>query len=431
MSYLNLPGGIPNFSKAVISLWFRVPRESAIAASGHSLEDGMFRNLLPLITFGRELEAKVYATPTHNVAVIHPYLPGEPHPSTTYNAIYYAETASYRLEPCFVGLRCSSEGTFQLEFNIQTAEYMSIQAAKFITTRMDIYSGADPGAPTVVPGNGVVVLFPNVGVSTIQDVSYVNNAVPEAFLVYCNRVTLEPDVWHHLLLSFDVGGSVAIGTPFASSDCRLWYAIDDKDYRGAENLQPYRDTDGQWGPDAAALDPNAILTSNAWRLSGLDPNFAASQYYQNHHVGLPSGAFAGAAVPSNEAPIGIPSSTAYLDAICRCEMAEFQMWTGITLDTAVEANRRAFLDYKRDERSNPIPDEDGKLRLRPVNPAGAEALLGKRPELLLHKTSKWQKGENTGSLGKKPDSTLIPAGQFAPTGIIDKYKPDPSIVPAS
>ena len=93
MSYLQIPNGIPNFSKAVISFWFRVPKASAIAASKNKVDSGlenfeMLQGVLPLLTFGKPQQSKFYTTPTRNVAVIHPYLPGEPDPGTTYNAIY-------------------------------------------------------------------------------------------------------------------------------------------------------------------------------------------------------------------------------------------------------------------------------------------------------------------------------------------------------
>jgi hypothetical protein len=112
------------------------------------------------------------------------------------------------------------------------------------------------------------------------------------------------------------------------------------------------------------------------------------------------------------------------------EMAELQIFTGVTLDTGVEANRRTFIDFERDADGNPIRNDDGKRTLKPVNPKQAEDLLGKRPDILLHGTTKWQAGKNTGSLGIDADGEEIPSGQFTPTGEIKKYSPDPSIVEA-
>ena len=98
-------------------------------------------------------------------------------------------------------------------------------------------------------------------------------------------------------------------------------------------------------------------------------------------------------------------------------MAELQIFSGVTLDTSIEANRRAFVGY----------DEEGSSRLKPVDPKQAEDLLGKKPDILLHGSTKWQQGKNTGSLGIDTVGEEIPSGQFTPTGEIKKYTPDPSI----
>jgi hypothetical protein len=426
MSYLTLQGGIADFSKAVISLWFRAPRESIIAASNNKVDSGlenfeMLQSILPLITLGKPQVSRTYSTPTHDVAVIHEYLPGEPS-GVTYDTIDYVEGRSYDVDPSYIGLLCHSDGTFNMAFNLQMKNDMPLRATTHVTTQMDIYSGSDPGAPVAeadILGTGVVVLFPNVGVAAIADASYVDNAQPEVFTVI-TREDLEPDQWHHILLSFDVGGSISIGTPFASTSCKLWYAIDDRDYRGAENLGPYRNTGGQWGPDT--LDANAILTKNAWLFSGLDPNWQAINYYQNHFVGLPQGIYGGGSIPSANAEIGLPASLKYVDAIFRCEMGEFQLFTDVTLDTGDEHNRRVFVD----DEGKPVDPEGTE-----DEPAPAEKLLGKKPDILLHGSDDWIAGKNTGSLGIEinTDGEVVerPSGQFTPTAAIEPYKPDPAL----
>jgi len=411
MSYLTLSAGIPDFSKAVFSLWFRVPRESVIAASTNKIggDWAIMQSILPLMTLGVPQIGTVYPASTHDVAVIHTYRPGEPDSETTFMTDYYPASETHDVDPSYIGLVCLEDGKFNMVFNLQMKDFMSRSAGSvsYITTKMDIYSGSDPGCPQYVLGNGVVIMFPNVGVATIAAAPYLDQTQPELFQVV-TRDYLKPDQWHHLLLSFDISGSVSIGTPFASSDCRLWYAIDDVDYRGAENMLPYRDLGGQWGPDT--LGPNTILTQNVWRYSGSDPNWQAPQYYMNHFVGLPQGTFSRGIIPADGYAIGIPSSIKYVDSIFRCEMAEFQMWTGVTLDTGSATNRRAFVD------------ENGK----PVNPTKGteddprgpgEKLLGKKPEILLHGSNNWQVGHNTGTFG----------GQFTPTAKIEKYRPEPAL----
>jgi hypothetical protein len=423
VSYLTLKDGIPNFSQAVISLWFRAPKESVVAASANMVDSGtpnfpMLQKILLLVSFGKPQSSKFYRTPTRNVAEIHPYLPGEPDPATTYNTIYYEEGQPFHVDPSFIGLFCYPDAVPRLVFNLQMPDTMAISHSSFITTQMDIYSGSDPSAPVAeadVLGSGVVSLAPDVGVATIADASYADSPQPELFNVVTD-IGIEPDQWHHLLLSFDVGGKVSIGTPFAASECRLWYAIDDKDYRGAQNLLPYRDIDGQWGPDT--LNPNAVLTANVHRHSGSDPNWEAINYYMNHYIGLPSGSYDRGSIPSSGAELGLPASTRYKDAVFRVEMAEFQMWTGVTLDTGTEENRRAFVDAD----GYPVLPEvrDGK-------PPPAEKLLGKRPDILLHGNGDWIDGTNTGSLGIDDAGNLIPSGQFKPTAKIISYEPDPSL----
>jgi hypothetical protein len=92
-------------------------------------------------------------------------------------------------------------------------------------------------------------------------------------------------------------------------------------------------------------------------------------------------------------------------------MAEFQMWTGISLDTGEEENRRLFIDFERDDKGDPVDEE-----LKPVAPKVAEKALGKRPDVTLHGSSKWKAGRNAGT-----------AGQLKPTGRIITYKPDPNL----
>lgn len=428
MSYLKLAQGIPDFSKAVISLWFRAPKEAVIRASESELPAGlenfsMMQNTLPLVTFGVPQQSKFYATSMHNVFAGYNSVPGAETPPAESISMrpYYVDEGSYDVDPCMIGLVCFSDGTFRLFFNVQMDNFMSITAAAHITTAIEWWSGSDPSAPlggAGYTGNGVISAFPYVGIAAIEDASYTFNNQPEWFYVQSGE-TYEPDHWHHLLLSFDVGGSVSIGTPFASSACRLWYAIDDVDYRGPENLQPNRNIDGQFGSDAEHLDPNAILTDNAWRFSGQDPEWEASLYYENHYVGLPQGSYEGGSIKSGE--MGFPAASKYVDGIFHVEMAEFQMWTGVTLDTAELEKRRAFVDAD----GVPVPPNRQSTAEDPRK--GPVELLGKRPDVLLHRTKNWQVGQNTGSLGMTDDGEIIPTGQFVPTGQIDRYRPDPSL----
>ena len=53
--------------------------------------------------------------------------------------------------------------------------------------------------------------------------------------------------------------------------------------------------------------------------------------------------------------------------------------------------------------------------------------MGKKPEFVLHGSSKWQAGNNTGTLGINADGKKIVSGQFTPVAGIEKYKPEPAL----
>jgi len=187
------------------------------------------------------------------------------------------------------------------------------------------------------------------------------------------------DTWHHLITSFDV----STGTHGS-----LWLAFDDHNYNGPQ-LYPSGEVARSYvGDGGGGSDPNAIdcvfNLFSGWFGYGFDP--------VDNPFGTP--------VPRDYAVHNLP-----------VEMAELQIFTGRTLDTSIVDNRRAFIDA------------DGK----PVDPAAAALLMGKRPEVLLHGSGNWIAGRNTGSLGLRLPDTVIAAGQFTPTGKIDAYSPGPSL----
>ena len=91
-------------------------------------------------------------------------------------------------------------------------------------------------------------------------------------------------------------------------------------------------------------------------------------------------------------------------------MAEFQMFTGVALDLGNAENRFPFI-----HNGKPVPPEQKATEANQNHP-GSIGYLGQDPDVLLHKSSKWKKGDNTGS-----------GGHFDPTGNIPKYTPDPSL----
>jgi hypothetical protein len=412
MSYLKLPNGIPDFSKAVFSLWFRVPRESVIAASEHSLPTDdenfpMMQKILPLLTYG-SIQTNANYQFIIDPDIIGPY-PGEGTPPTLAQPVGWEAHTPYEVDPCLIGLHCYSDGTFDMVFNIQTGDHGSYDSLQWFATSLDYVAGAQDQMLT--PGTGFVgqAFGPDTGYglkSTIADGTYgIQDAQNENFNVITD-ISLEPDTWHHVLLSFDVSGDLTIG-PKPSSDCRLWYAIDDVDYRGWENLGPFRAEDD-------GLGENTIVTQQVDHQSYFDDS--KQPLFFNNYVPLPSGNYSPGLIPASGEELGLPAASHYVDAIFRVEMAELQIFTGVTLDTGDASNRAAFV-------------KDGK----PVDPTGtaASAILGKKPDVLLHGNTNWQDGDNTGTLGVTiaDDGTMtkLPGGQFTPVAGIEKFKPEPAL----
>ena len=415
MSYLTLPNGIPNFSKAVFSLWFRVPRESVIAASTHSLPTDdenffMMQHVLPLLTYGVVQTNANYQLMYKDIVGTKP--PGSD--IVVIQPVGYQRHTPYEVDPCMIGLVCSDDGMFNLAFNIQMGDKGSYQSLIWFVTGLDYVEDSTEGN---IPGSGFVGTGTGAYKTTIVDGTYgIQDAQNEFFYVE-TEISLEPDKWHHLLLSFDVDGSLTVGE-HPSSDCQLWYAIDDVDYRGPENMGPFRDA-----PDDG-LGSNTILTSNVYRQSGVIPPEGGRLFF-NNYIAEPSGSYSPQSIPSNGSELGFPAAAHYMEGIFRCEMAEFQMWTGVTLDTDINSNRRVFID----EDGNPVSPTEGATENDPRGPA--EKLLGKKPDVLLHGSSNWKIGKNTGTTGIEINSAgeeiLIPGGQFIPTGGIEKYKPEPAL----
>ena len=297
-------------------------------------------------------------------------------------------------------------------------------------------------------------------------------AWPEFFMI---NGPLVDEGWNHLLFSFDITGSVSLTvsgsyqttggvlTPHCSTRCRAWLAVNDVNWTG-NTLQwhpspiPFitgmpKPISDVWFRDQLGLGPNDIVPQNVFlhgvmgnpkdnlpRAYGADlgggvvgytdqlnPNVYISFLGLGGGPGLvdpitvpdpknfPATSYFcdGFSIPTFEQPIGLPAGGSHANHIKGVYMAELQIWADKTLDTSILANRRLFIDA------------EGK----PVTMNIAEHALGK-PDIILHKTSNWKKGFNTGSTGVielDGESEIIPGGQFDPVGTIIKYEPDPQL----
>lgn len=406
MSYLTLDKGVPNHTKAVISLWFRVPQASIEAAAAASAPNNLIRTI-PLITWGDAPVVEAMEPNSVDIATAVDF-PQEDCPPVI-SVTGYASAGTFKLDPCYIGVRCDG-GTATLDINIQTAGHAAIASYAVSVTLMEVWSLLrtlfPPGEPDLSPGTGWNDLgYPFVGLASgVEDFSDYLNAVPERFHVWDDSRTLAADHWHHLLLSYDLGNAcdtqgppqpgdggsnrwdtIAQGT---SSFCRLWYTLDDENFNGEDHLGPFF-VDG-------GANPNAILTDNAWSVADAHTGM---QY--NLPEPVATCAYPSEAIPTLK-PVGVPASSAFEVNIYPVELAELQFFTGVTLDTSVTAIRRLFIDA------------DGK----PVPPIAAEKALGKKPDILLHGSGNWIAGRNT---------STDPAEPLQPTGKIVAYTPEPSL----
>ena len=99
-------------------------------------------------------------------------------------------------------------------------------------------------------------------------------------------------------------------------------------------------------------------------------------------------------------------------------MAELQIFTGVTLDTSVEKNRRAFINAK----GQPVDEAYGVAKYRGiygpktpnVTPSAPIKLLGRRPDVAIVRSARnWMSGFDFNKTS------------FRPHGKIRPVKPDP------
>ncbi len=427
MSYLQRTSGIIDFSQAVISLWFRVPKSSIDAAIAANVGGADYilggGATIPLLTFGKPQEIIIYDAPLTNIAVYH-FTPGDGIQTPIYDTPNYTPIGTNPVDPCYIGLLCVS-GTVSLVFNIQMADSMLMSYARLNRTREDYFDFGPGATRDTSPGTGWQFdgFDGQYHIATIIDTSFVSNAQPEYFQVVTQK-NLAPDHWHHLLLSFDLTGSMAIGQPSPTSSMQLWYAIDDVDYRGPDNLQPFRQIgDG--------LDDNNIVSANVYFNSGGDPG---PGLFENFWIPATTGEYGPGAVACADAELGLPASANYVDFILPVEMAEFQFFTGVTVDTADEFNRRAFITKAGTpaDPNKPVNPKPNPSLPPPVPPPlkGPLELLGKAPDILLHGSGNWIAGKNTGKdikLNEIGKPSAVDAAKLDPTGLIVSYSPDPSL----
>lgn len=351
MGYLNLPNGVPDFSKAVISLWFRVAQDALDAGvadyDAHVNDDvvPVAVGLIPFVTFG----ATAPWTPEGG---------GTP------------QTAG----PSYIGIQAQRNSDNSTSCNL---------GARFQFQTMDGWYGPSPGPPTITSGG-----FVYVGSDNATLIARPGGGSPL-------WITPAPSQWHHLLMSADFTGGVtanpgSIGA--VATGWRCWLAYDDANYNG----------DYLWPCGVYALRGFGGLPASG-DLNAVMSGFAIASL-ANGVNGQPY-SYTPGPLPAHGHSIGLPSDQTRI--IQHIEMAEFQFFTGVTLDTSVTANRRAFIDAN----GKPVPPS--KVASSGDATVGSIALLGKPPDVALIGSSNWIAGTNSGASGSS----------FTPTGVIKAYTP--------
>ncbi len=327
--------GPPDFSRAVISMWFKAPAASFVAAKAQydsAIEvfpntDFRLIGVIPLLTFGPTVET-----------------------ATSFDGVGAATSVS-AISPCVIGISCGLEVApdFDVPKNVM---YARLQYSAGGTTQSvsgnQFHDYFETGAAVGPFGNG--------------------SGTP---------IVVTADQWHHVLTSFDMSGgsgaTLAVGPESSeftiSSSSSFYWSFDDVNHTSIFT---------------GAL-PNKIISAATSNQPAYDAAIGG--------VGSYSYNFSANTLPTSPSPIGLPSTSGFSGKIYNVSIARFQMFTGVTLDTGVTDNRRAFVTAA------------GK----PADPKLAAQLLGKSPLYRFDSSQDWIDGRNRGT-----------GGSFSPVGSITK-----------
>lgn len=246
---------------------------------------------------------------------------------------------------------------------------------------------------------------------------------------------ITPNHWHHLLLvgelenTVEVSGTLTNVTRTIFDDCtstdvpavneatvetiggrttssiRLLIALDDENLEGKEVSTYY--------PNGHS-DKNLVLSVMGWTIgTTTDVAFDQTQpsiFGRSGHsedVGhvVPHYSYTPSGIDFSD--IAFPAQKDYQEKVRDVDMAEFQLFTGVSCDPSEEGVRRAFVTDK----GKPAPMSE------------AIKLLGKDPDLVMHKRGNWKKARNTAPAQDPPIEGETSGGE---DDIID-YSPDPNL----
>jgi hypothetical protein len=443
MSFLESKNGLPDFSKAVISLWFRVPQESIDsctqqAANAQKLAEGgdysgvnaLMNGVIPLVTFGVKGERRI-AMSSGEVVIGH--VTSHTMVLTDDNAAWREEPAGWwtdptttgspfvtpiqspglpttgppiAMNPSCIGIDCSVSPP-TLYFLFETGVLPEEMSGDSIATAAEApdswtycwpwlsyppalasiphYDAAlvtkDPTfeqSTFTVPGGGVTQA------TSFADVSWAYHYATVSYSGFSD-IVVTADKWHHVLVSVDVSEGCSVVDGVVAATSKMWVALDDENYGSSD-----------------------ILASGALAFVGMThpPGELGDPYTYTTSVEISGGG------------VGVPSSSDLSGSIYKVQMAELQIFTGVTLDTSIEKNRRAFINSK----GQPVDEAYGVAKYRGiygpkspnVPPSAPAKLLGKKPDVAIVRSARnWMSGFD------------FRQTKFRPNGKIRPVKPDP------
>ncbi len=296
MGYLNLPSGINDFSKAIISIWFRIPSATLAIMSAISTPP-------PPGNAGDQMDSLCYYPPLYKTI-----------PLMTFGSIE-TDGDGKPVQPSFIGVDALADGTPVLACCLQT------------------------------PVSGSVVsTFGNTG-PVRPGCFYMGGYAADPFTPNAANTNCSADTWHHALISFDIGGSQTVNydsnggmhpAVFTSASSFTW-AVDDASKVGA-SMRP-----SGGSVLAPGLAANQIITNWLVENIGFDGHPGPTPPFEAGDTAT----FSGGYIKSNGNPVGIPADATFVNNIYQVDMYRPQMWIGQDLDASVSDNRRFFIGADR------------------------------------------------------------------------------------
>ncbi len=482
MGYLSLApeGGSLDFTKMVISFWFRVPQASIDAARAKFAVDAAaddpippMSGIVPLIQFDpaslfrKRLDSVEAFSTSYNTTNKSWFsdapTSGTPHcswhtyhtgtvPINGYAWQLVDDHSAGILDPSFIGIDCRTDRTI-FSFNLQYDESASVNTDSnwydntgYTTSgTKDIYDslgtpplgGCQPDYTIVEnpPGTFTAEPAPSVGGTWTQTNTYVANEAITGGQQRFGTVgqngspgygwgtdglyvgpddpyqgagkTVSADEWHHAILSFDLRDVASTGSINTSDDFTTSIGTVDSTSTIFVSFDDVNLTKKQISLYNDGVENNEFLTQQGFtiyrELTHPDGtvSFDTTDGFTLDTVteGLVQPEYEFTPPPLPVSLLNIPGNT---DSTLLIEMAEMQIFIGVTLDTSVTDNRRAFVTSGG----------------TPAAQSLATALLGKTPEVYLHGSADFKAGVNRGSLGP-----------LSPTGTINPFTPGPDLTP--